>query len=320
MLCLPKIFLCLILYLFIQLTAFATGIQTSQSPSPAGAVVANASAANVTNSSSTTMPAVLSNAASQVIGGAIASSGGSGDASPSATDSVSGSGQPTKQISVGPDLNKLFLCKRDPSQNFKVCEKAINFFCSGYCTADSCSDCSNRAICLDVCGEVSALMLTCVQSGRGCGNSEDLFKSQMSPDNYQSITAAKAMPPASSPPAPPYPPGYPQMAAAPGYPAAPQPGMPYGAVPGVAYPGQMPATVPGGYPSQPGMPYGAAMPGAYPGQMMPGMGVNPLTGQPMTAQGAAASVALQSAGLNPQQAAAAQLLGTGLAGFRRPRS
>lgn len=259
-------------------------------------------------------------------------------ASNSSDDSADSS---KKQIAIGPDLMKLFLCKRDPNQNFKACEKAINFFCSGYCTADGCSDCSNRAICLDVCGEVSALMLSCVQANRSCGDAEDLFKKSMSSDSFNQIKNAKVMSPASAPMAAAVAPGmpgapYPQAGVMPGYagmpgamPGATYPGQMPGAMPAAAYPGQMPGAMPGSYQGQPGMPYGSAPSypgmaptGAYPGQMPGGMpmGIDPMTGRPMGGGQMAGNLAFQAAGLNPLQASLASGLSTGLlSGFRRRR-
>ena len=88
---------------------------------------------------------------------------------------------------IGPDLNKLFLCKRDFNQDPDLCKRYITFFCSGYCTHDGCSDCSNRGVCLDVCGETGSTMMACVESNKNCASPDQIFSSFLTPDAKNAI-------------------------------------------------------------------------------------------------------------------------------------
>ena len=171
----------------------------------------------------------------------------------------------SKSNTIGPDLNKLFLCKRDISQAPDMCKRYITFFCSGYCTADGCSDCSNRNICIDVCGETGATMMSCVESNKNCPSPDQVFGNFLTPDAKASIQKYASQP------------GQAQFAAVP-------PTMPI--MPGM--PGAMPGMMPG-MGGMPGMMPG--MPGAMPGMGMPGMGMG---ASPTSAMGAMAGMAAMS--------------------------
>ncbi len=187
----------------------------------------------------------------------------------------------SRSNTIGPDLNKLFLCKRDISQDPDMCKRYITFFCSGYCTADGCSDCSNRNICIDVCGETGATMMSCVESNKNCPSPDQVFGNFLTPDAKASIQKYASQP------------GQAQFAAVPPtMPGAPGMGMPGampGMMPGMGMPGAMPGMMPGM--GMPGMMPGMGMPGMMPGMGMPGM----MPGaSPTSAMGAMAGMAAMS--------------------------